>query len=371
MVHLLLTGEEDGSLLSRRIGLQALTQLRAEVATELPLSRAMLVPSPHTRRMGPISEALLPVVPILAAAHDGPIDVLVDAKKKAHASGIILPRTRSHDLPSGSTTQLYEDVSVTLPEFTLLQLASRASLPRTVMLASELCGSFAVYDPPEPIRAVLQKLADSKKGVPTVGGWKPFVGSDGKVSTIWSRQPITTSYDLRALARSSESRRGCGRLSAAAELVKPNAASPFEVQTGILLGFPRRLGGEGLPAFEHNAKVAFPSSARLLAGKRHCYCDLFWEGSDVDLECQSTLVHQNAKSYLSDSERTAALRSMGVDVLPVTFEQIKSRESFHALSKTLAGMLGVRVRPKTEAQLTAEAKLRGEVFLDWETIHHV
>ena len=141
-------------------------------------------------------------------------------------------------------------------------------------------------------------------------------------------------------------KRGCERLRVAASLVKPDAASPFEARAGILLGLPRQHGGEGHAGLSFNKRINLSSKAKTLAHRSFCLCDLYWE-EGLDVECQSTLVHNKANSFLSDSDRTTALRNMGIDVLPLTYDQLKSEARFAAFSETVANIRGKRLKPKT------------------------
>lgn len=195
--------------------------------------------------------------------------------------------------------------------------------------------------------------------------------ASGNLGNLWSRPPLTTPHKLAAFAADSGAKRGVVRLVKATELLVPNAASPLEVQTPMLLGLPSSMGGYGIGGFEANRKVRLNTRGRLLSKKSACYCDLFWEEAGIDVECQSTMVHQNSDSFLSDSERTTALRGMGLDVLPITFDQLSDSARFDSFVKVLVGMLGLTLESRTEAVKKATVGLRAEVLAPWETIHHV
>ena len=368
IVQLLIAGEEDDFNPRRIAKLIDLPTFRAEALSTLPLCMHFFDKSAHTRAMGSQARALAPVAPILAANHEDAIDVLVSKQSQRHKSTFLVSHLQKHDLPFGATVQLHEDVSVTCPELTLMQLAARASLERTIMLASEMCGSFAIYHAPDVIRKALLRLVGPNQNIPIIAGWRPLIDQNGNLTSLWQRPPLTTPNDLASFAERSESRRGKTRLLQAASLTKPNAASPFEVQAGMLLGLPPEYGGAGISDFTHNRKLRLTDSARALANRRHCSCDLYWD-EGIDLECQSALVHQNERSFLSDSERSTALASMGIRVVPVTYEQINDRSRFDALAGVLADMRGIELPAKTEAQLRRELRLRNEIFSDWESIH--
>lgn len=152
------------------------------------------------------------------------------------------------------------------------QLASRASIVRTVLLATELCGSFSVYEAPACVREVLQTLVNEKR-LPKLDGWSPCLDSEGQITNLWTRRPLVSRDGLLKVAEEASCRNGRARLKEAADLMVPGAASPFEAQTGVILGFSRQRGGEGHTGFSHNRRIALSREARALARRASCYCD--------------------------------------------------------------------------------------------------
>lgn len=362
LVQLLLAGDENVPELRGTINAEDALALRATVAEE-PLCQALLQPNCSTRNLSTRAKRLKPVVPLLAANQVAPIDVLVSEHSACHASDTIAPHLWSHDLPLGACVNVSDEVSVATVAFALLQLAGRMSFTSLLMIASELCGSFAVFEPCRPVADALQKMARTGK-IPTIGGWRPFVDGSGIVSTLWSRPPLVQPRDLHEMAVSSNSQRGRKRLLKVAEHVLPNAASPFEARTALLLGLPRHLGGEGYNGLTLNKKVELSSSARMLAQRECCYCDLYWD-EGVDVECQSALVHENQSSFLSDSRRAAALQHMGIKTFPITYDQIKSERQFELLAQTIADLRGTERKPKTNRHEKIARDLRKQLFTSW------
>lgn len=142
----------------------------------------------------------------------------------------------------------------------------------------------------------------------------------------------------------------------------------------MLLGLSRCRGGEGYGGFEHNRRIALTADAALLARRRVCYCDVYWDGplpdgvAGLDLECQSASHHFGAKSSVSDADRATALQAMGIEVAQVTFAQIADPVTFEVFSEHLARRLGISRPEKTEAQLRAQADLRRELLASWEDL---
>ena len=367
-IQWLFAGDEADPALLKTFGENTVLEAREAMAA-FPLCQTMLRPNPSTRNLGAAAKILKTAVPLLATNHYGPIDIAANRRAEYHSSSIIRSRFSAGDLPFGSAIPISDYVSITSPAFTLLQLAGRSNLARTIMLATELCGSFAIYQMPDPIKRVLQTFAHQRT-FPKIGGWEPFIDESGKLTNLWARPPLTTPQELLRMASEAAPKRGCENLRLAANLVVPRAASPFEARTGMLLGLSRRRGGEGHSGFSFNKSISLSRSAQALARRGHCICDLYWE-EGVDVECQSALVHDKASSFLSDSDRTTALKHMGIDVLPITYGQIQSETRFAAFSATLAAIRGTRHRPKTQRQIAATQALRAEVFRDWSTIHLV
>lgn len=318
----------------------------------------------HFGRAGEVYRELLEAAPLLALCGNAPFDVLSTQKGDVHESRLVKPRLWSAGLPSGAARQATDTLGVTSPEFTLQQLAARESLGRTLVLASELCGTFSVFHTPESMAKILQRLCNSRQ-LPNIGGWSPSLDSDGKLTDLWSREPLITSAGLQRLAETSDSPRGREQLTRVAKLVVGGAASPFEVQAGILLGLPIRNGGAGLGGFEHNTRIGFTPDAALIAGRECCYCDLYWD-EGIDLECHSKTWHAARDSQLSDFTRQTALDLMGIDVIPLTYGQLSSKRQFDAVVRILASKLDRKTRRKTAAELQAEARLRDEVLgFEW------
>lgn len=318
----------------------------------------------HCGRAGEAYRTLMENVPLLALCGDVPFGVLCTYRGQMRESELVKPHLWRSPLPTGAIRQATDTLGVTSPEFTLQQLAAHEGFVSTLILATELCGSFSVFHTPEPMAGIIQRLCDQKR-LPSIGGWSPCLDSNGKLTDLWSHEPLTTPADLRRLATTSESARGRERLARAAKFVVGEAASPFEAQVGILLGLPVRSGGAGLGGFTYNRRVGFTPDAALIAQRGCCYCDLYWD-EGVDIECHSKAWHAARDSQLSDFTRETALDLMGIDVVPVTYDQLSSKRQFDAIVRVVASKLGRKIRSKTELERESEARLRNEVLgFDW------
>ena len=79
------------------------------------------------------------------------------------------------------------------------------------------------------------------------------------------------------------------------------AASPFEVQTSMLISLPRDEGGQGIE-IANNARIPLSEAARSLYDKTCCYADILIESATdsmgVILECQAALPRQRCREPL-------------------------------------------------------------------------
>lgn len=361
VVLLLATDPDATQILQGALDQTSIEQLQLELVTNSPFAIACSH-GPSWRTAGEDSRRIREAMPLFAPWAQLPVDLLVRNHRGCHSSSLVHPSLWSAELPFGSTTPLAEDIDVTTPAFTMLQLAGQVDLIHLVLLGSELCGSFSVYRSPSCIAKALQTLIDRGR-LPVIDGWRPSL-SNGKLTDLWMRPPLIQPTDLEAIAANSDSRRGCRKLTQAAKLINPNAASPFEVQAGLLLGLPRQYGGEGYLGLSHNEEVRLSKEAQVLTGGSRCYCDLYWDDG-LDIECQSAQHHDNDGSYLSDADRSGALRLMGIDVLPITYATLKDPRRFEALSHAVAEARNLRPQAKTSKELEASALLRDKVLVDW------
>lgn len=302
----------------------------------------------------------------LAPSATFPLDVLAQERGNRRSSGLISTTFWNGGLPFEATSDVTDDLGITTPAFTMVQMAAQAGFTRTLLLASELCGSYAVYPAPEPIRSLLQRIA-SRGRLKSFQGWRPCMDGEGRVTDLWQRDPLTTPEELGAMAAAAEGHRGAATLRKVAEAVVPLAASPFETQAGLLLSLPRRLGGEGFDGLSHNEKVELSRDAKLVGQRQCCYCDIYWPDG-LDVECQSAQYHDNLDGFLSDAERAAALQLMGVNVLPLTNAQLTDPYRFDAFCDAVALARGIKRKPRTESQNHATEQLRSEILVDWASL---
>ena len=346
---------------------------------------------------------------------------------------------------------------VTSPEMTLLTLAPALGPERLALAASELMGSFCVFEPPPRLQLALARacgreaaLADVAIGArPAVGaepgagmrpafgtrpvsdtrsapgmrpssepglsaawgaaaathaaeargagpcdrstwecahlppsirrearrgGWRQVPDPNGVPTNLWRRSPLLNPARLDLLLRQTAGCHGSGILRQAARLAVPHAASPFEVQAALLLGLPRRLGGEGLGGPACNRKVALSPGARLIARQSTCYCDLYFSGDgpgrDLAVECHSHIWHDySERKRISDASRAAGLASMGIDVLLLTHATMGDDRAFAEFARLAREKLGLRRCEKSQELEERRQRLRSALLgvRSWKT----
>ena len=259
---------------------------------------------------------------------------------------------------------------VTSPLFTLLMLASRIPRERLAMAAYELCGSFAVY---RPSAAIERALAEPRNAaaLATPGAWRRVRNTRGEPTALWSREPIVEIDELKRFVAATAGLRGNRNLSWAASCVMGVTASPLEVRAAMLLGLRASRGGRNFKDLRLNHRINLTADARRLSGKTHCIADIYLEAPEcrpLDIECQGGVVHDSTAAALSDSRRSLALQSMGIDVVPVTFDQLYDQRAFDALCAMLDKCLGRRSAKRTPTSETKERELRRHLFCNWERL---
>ena len=238
------------------------------------------------------------------------------------------------------------------------------------MACYEMCSSFAVFTPCERAQKQLDE-AISLKLIPPDCGWERVVDTKGNGTNLWKRAPLLSAADIAAFAKQAAGLRGVKQLRWAAKCMTGQTASPFEVQTSMLISLPRDEGGLGID-ITNNARIPLSEAARSLYDKTCCYADIliesFTDSMGVILECQGRSAHDSEAASLSDAERATALTSMGYDVIQLTYDQIKDKKSFDHIAELIHKKAGLPYIPKTKQECDAEDALRQKLFVDWDEL---
>ena len=295
-----------------------------------------------------------------------PLHRLVFTRAQSGSRSLFKSHLLTQEPPPGSFRQTEHGFDVTSPEFTLLSLATQVSRNQLLMACYEMCSSFAVFTPCERTQQQLDE-AISLKFIPPDCGWKRIVDTKGNDTNLWKRAPLLSAADIAAFAKQAAGLHGVKQLRWAAERMAGQTASPFEVQTSMLVSLPRDEGGLGI-GITNNARIPLSEAARSLYDKTCCYADILIESvtdsMGVILECQGRSAHDSEAASLSDAERTTALTSMGYDVIQITYGQIKDKRSFGNLAELIHKKAGLPYTPKIKQECDAEDALRQELLVD-------
>ncbi len=299
-----------------------------------------------------------------------PLHRLVFTRAQSGSRSLFKSHLLTQEPPPGSFRQTEHGFDVTSPEFTLLSLATQVSRNQLLMACYEMCSSFAVFTPCERTQQQLDE-AISLKFIPPDCGWKRIVDTKGNDTNLWKRAPLLSAADIAAFAKQAAGLRGVKQLRWAAERMAGQTASPFEVQTSMLVSLPRDEGGLGI-GITNNARIPLSEAARSLYDKTCCYADILIESvtdsMGVILECQGRSAHDSEAASLSDAERTTTLTSMGYDVIQITYGQIKDKRSFGNLAELIHKKAGLPYTPKIKQECDAEDALRQELLVDWDDL---
>ena len=199
-----------------------------------------------------------------------------------------------------------------VPEACLLQLADDLPFPNLVETGFEWCGGYA--------------------------------RSTGEFCSIVQRDPLTTVAKLELFSKRVGGADGTKTLRKALRFVLDGSLSPMESVTVVLLCFPVRLGGYGLPLPVMNAVVEVPARERAFVKKSFYKCDLYWPEAKFAIEYDSNLHHTGATRIAEDASRRVDLAYLGVEVATLTQQQACDRREMDRIAHLLAKRLGKRLR---------------------------
>lgn len=233
-------------------------------------------------------------------------------------------------LPERAFRKVQDDAYVSSPEFLFLQMASKLDLIALIELGMELCGTYR----------------------------RVSLGNE----TQYDCPSLTTPRKIQRFLDRVGSERGANKARQAAQYLLPNSASPFETIVYLLLCLPRRLGGYAFPAPKLNVGIKLGKRGRKHTLRRSSVPDLYWQDAKLDLECHGK-VHEREKTRTEDSMRRKALERMDVEVIELTYAEVKDQKLFSATVRRIAKKLGVRLRARSEYGFDAHERELREALL--------
>lgn len=190
--------------------------------------------------------------------------------------------------PSRSFYKIAQDLYVSTPEATFLQLGKELSLVQLITVGYELCGSYGLS-------------AQSSSG-------------------FLRRDPRSNPQLIERYLEKCEGIHGVKAAKRASSYLVKGSASPMESLLSMLLCLPPSLGGFGLPRPELNYPIETNEGS--IAIRR---CDLCWPDQQFALEYDSDAFHSDVSKLHLDSSRRSTLEKAGVHVVSVTKNQVFDR----------------------------------------------
>jgi len=219
-------------------------------------------------------------------------------------------------LPTGAITTR-DGKSVATPELMFLELASKLSIHRIILLGLELCS----HPPGEPSKS------------------------------------ITTEQKLKKFLAKTQGHRGHHNATRAVKYVKNGSASIMESLAYMILALPHALGGYGLNDAVFNYKILLKSKAGLLAQNRF-YMDLYYKEAKLAVEYESFAYHNSPAEQSRDILRSARLENQGIVVMRLSTIQLYDQSACREFAKNLATRLGKRIHIRTDKFLKMHELLR-------------
>lgn len=298
-------------------------------ADNLKPTRAMPKPKavPDVRLFRRSIKALPPNF-VEAIAHSGAILVAPDASSRCRSKELT---SRTFSLPANQRCflELGSGFFIASPELCFAQLAKDASLIELIKLGFEFCGTYSL-DPSQP------------RG-------------------FCNRKPLTTS---ESITKTLEALPGnCPkRARYAARFLQDRSASPMETCLALMLGLPASLGGYGLGLPYMNAEVSIAENQAQRTNYPRYHCDLYWAKQRVALEYNSREFHLNEKAAERDASRVNDLLGSGIKTVAVTRRHIADPSKMDVVAKSLASLMGKRVRTTYADIDERRTQLRKQLF---------
>lgn len=237
-----------------------------------------------------------------------PVSILVSCKANMRKSQNLSPRIWSGKHPSRSFYKIAQDLYISTPEATFLQLGKESSLIRLITIGYELCGSYGLS-------------AQSDSG-------------------FLRREPRSNPQLIERYLEKCDGIHGVKAAKRASSYIAKGSASPMESLLSMLLCLPPSLGGFGLPRPELNFPIETNEGGIVMRR-----CDLYWPDQRFALEYDSDTFHSDASKLHLDSSRRSTLEKAGVHVVSVTKNQVFDRGQLFNLATIVSKRLEKRLSP--------------------------
>lgn len=282
----------------------------------------------HTKRQ--LEEAGVLLSPELSRL-SRPIDLLVPNAKARIRDTRIRNHVWSTKLPPGSFARLNDDVLVSTPPFTYLQMACELTPTRLSCYACELCGAYSL---------------------------------DKSSRSFSKHAPLTTIEHIQAFLDQLPARtRGLALARKGLSCAVDGIRSPGEAGVLQLLCNQHRNGAYGLGLPRSNAKIHLPDHWARLLGTPYLVVDFLWERIKLILEYDSDLAHTLGIARDHDDDRKAALEELGYTVVSLRSARLMDIKRFDELVRyRIAPLLDAKIPGYSPSFIQKQNDLRAQLF---------
>ncbi len=221
------------------------------------------------------------------------------------------------DLPAGAVISRNGE-AVASPELVFLQLASKLSIHKLILLGLQLCA----YPPGKPSGA------------------------------------ITTKKKLKAFLGKASGHRGQAKALRAVKYIEDGSVSVMESFVYMILTLPHALGGYGLGDAVFNYEINLKDEAGKRLGQQRCFTDLYYKSAKLAIEYESFTFHNSPSEQGRDAVRASILDRHGVEVMHLSPIQLYDKNACTDFVLNLASRLGKRIQIRTKKFNEMNALLR-------------
>ncbi len=320
-------------ILTHTTALHALRHLGAEVVSTLPRRS---IDSLGARFENPLRAAERYSLYCLSAGMTPAALHLLYPRGKHPANTEFAHAHEASDLPPFSLIELAEDIYAACPELIFCQLVSWGNTYDAILLAYELCGTYA--------------------------------HPDNMHLPLKTRSAFSTKERLASFISQRSRFRGKATAKIALSYVHERSASPMETAFATLLGLPYKLGGLNFPHFEMNWEITIPKHLRADIGRTKLTVDLCWVDRKVAFEYDSMEHHGTVEQAARDASKRNALMLLNYRVVSFAGGQLRDKGEVMRAVNALAKELGHRINPRSKEHKSKRRQLEWTVFRDGASI---
>lgn len=273
----------------------------------------------------------------LCVGTSGPLGIIVPAASMGRYSRQRRASVWSGHVPAGSFVGIGRGAFVCSPGFCFLTCAHRLSLVRLIELGYRLCGYSSLLP------------HDAATGL-----------ASPRPAKFWA--PTTSAAALARYLDGADGCYGVNQARRALRQVLDGAASEREIHMGMLVHSSMCLGGYGVARVALNRRIDASDEARRVSGMSFYIVDLCLSKPLVAMEYDSERDHSGAHAHARDAARRAGLGAMGIPVVTVTNEQLKSQWKMDRVMRDFALKGKLELRPRGYDHASRRIALHLELF---------